>query len=134
KANVFRSEPVALFAALSPHCAATVYMRRNSGGQKRHRGLMQALVAAGENGFSIAAIAAGPAGDHAARAFDQGNQGGDIPGLKSRFDDQIDKSQGQRREQITIAAKTGHPRGGGNPLKTGLLRVGEISAWIAGAE
>ena len=75
-----------------------------------------APVAAGQNGLAVAAIAAVPGGDDAAGAFDQRNQRRDIPAVEAGLDDDVDKAQRQRREQIAVAADSGscaprlHPR------------------------
>src|SRR5438067_12049378 len=47
--------------------------------EQRHRFLVNAPVAAGQDRLAVAAVAAVPGGDDPARAFDDRNQGGDIP-------------------------------------------------------
>src|SRR4051812_34124202 len=89
---------------------------RNSAFQQLYGFFVNTLVAASQNGFAVAAVRAIPGGDDAASPFHQRNQRSDIPAVEIGFDDDIDKTQRQAREQITIAAKAGHARGSPHPL------------------
>src|SRR5471032_2885890 len=107
---------------------------KKSAVQQRHGGLVDAPIAAGQNGLAVAAIPAIPGRDDPARAIYQRNQGGDVPGLEARLDDNVHKAQRQRREQITVSAVAGHARGIADALERGGLLGRKIREGIGGAE
>src|ERR1700761_6695651 len=84
---------------------------------------VNAFVATGEDGFAVAAICTVPGRDDTACTFHQGNQRRDVPAVEASFNDDVDKTQRQRREQIAVAAIARHTRGRAHP-REGCLLVG----------
>src|ERR1041385_1204194 len=70
---------------------------------------MNAGIAGPQNLAAVFAGTAPPIGDDASSALNDRIERRCIPALEARLHDEIDEAERQRDEQITVAAKAGHP-------------------------
>src|SRR5690242_16364919 len=95
---------------------------------------VQFRIACGNDLTALGATAALPVGDDAARAFDDGNERGDIPAVKGRLDDEIGEAERERAEDVAVAAPARHLDGALHAPERLALFLEEISVGMGGAE
>src|SRR5579864_2654275 len=102
--------------------------------QELERGRMQARVAGGKDLAARGATAALPVRDDAAGTFDDRNERRDIPAVKGRLDDEIGEAEGQRAEDVAVAAPARHLDRALHPPERLALALLEIPVGMGGAE
>src|SRR5215471_17249639 len=76
--------------------------------EQLHRIGVDRAIAGRQNLAAVCAGTALPVGDNAARAFNDRNEGRHVPSVETRFDNQIDKAEGQSAKDIAVASEAGH--------------------------